>query len=229
MALSAPHRIVHGSARDGGRRRGDSGSSAEPAPPAGDAEAGGGIPEPAMRPLTAADRGAGGASGGRAVKPVAEEAAEREEAVAVPSLPEPDPGACWRTKRRRSRCPQPRSPDSRLPRRRRNLSRRDRPFGRVPRPADDPLVLAGLVVALVLLLALVVLRRRGAERDEEPITPFDAGEPFSVDEQPESRTGERGASPRRSGRSKPGVLALRSARRDSAAVGRRAGRSSGRG
>ena len=44
-------------------------------------------------------------------------------------------------------------------------------------------VLLALVLAFV--LAFVIMRHRGAAGAEEPITPFAAGEPFSVDEQSE--------------------------------------------
>jgi hypothetical protein len=40
------------------------------------------------------------------------------------------------------------------------------------------------VAVLILVIALLAMRRRAAGRDDEPITPFAAGEPFSVDEQP---------------------------------------------
>jgi hypothetical protein len=45
-------------------------------------------------------------------------------------------------------------------------------------------VFAGVAVALLLVVAYSMLRRRGAAEEEEPITPFAAGEPFSVDEEP---------------------------------------------
>ena len=39
-------------------------------------------------------------------------------------------------------------------------------------------------LGVIFLIAFAVLRRKGAAAKEEPITPFAAGEPFSVDEQP---------------------------------------------
>jgi len=55
-------------------------------------------------------------------------------------------------------------------------------LGALPAPLDQPLVLAGIAAALILVLAFLALRRRGAKAEHEAITPFAAGEPFSVDE-----------------------------------------------
>jgi len=54
----------------------------------------------------------------------------------------------------------------------------------LPAPLNRPLVLVA-VLALVLVIAFVIVRHRGSAGAEEPITPFAAGEPFSVDEQSE--------------------------------------------
>ena len=105
---------------------------------------------------------------------------------------------------------------------------------RLPAPLNQPLVLAGIAAAVILVIAIAVLRRRGAAAEEEPITPFAAGEPFTVDEPSdeqaevaeESEGAEqpqgRGGSPAQSRRRRRGVVALRSARRDSGAAGRTA-------
>jgi len=123
--------------------------------------------------------------------PAAEETdAGGVEAAAPTAVPEPDPGAVVDVEEE-VRTPAPTPPQ------------RARPPARVavppspaaekgtldglPAPLNQPLVL-GAVLALVLafVLAFVIMRHRGAAGAEEPITPFAAGEPFSVDEQSEA-------------------------------------------
>jgi hypothetical protein len=141
------------------------------------------------------------------VEAVAEEAAtaESEAAVAAPVVSEPDPSAVLadRGEPRRSVLAQPESST----RSRRDTARPTRAaktsfLDRLPAPLNDTLVLAVIVVALVFLIAFFALRRRGSERDEEPITPFAAGEPFSVDEQTEVAEKADTESRRRSRRAK---------------------------
>jgi hypothetical protein len=111
---------------------------------------------------------------------------EIEDAVAAPALPEPDPGSLLAAEEVEEPvpvAPQPStlSPHAAVP----PLPGAEPGFlDALPEPFDQPLLLAGLVVALILALALVVLRRRGAAKDERATTPFAAGEPFSVDEEP---------------------------------------------
>jgi hypothetical protein len=115
------------------------------------------------------------------------EAPERQETVAAPSIPEPDPSAVM-AGREPPKKPEPAA------RRRANLPSRivvppppvaERGLlDRLPAPFDRPLVLAAAAVALILVIALALARRRGAAVEQEPITPFAAGEPFSVDEEP---------------------------------------------
>jgi hypothetical protein len=121
------------------------------------------------------------------VEPVAEqaEAAETEEAVAVPVISEPDPSAVL-ADREEARRPVLAAPKpATRPRRDTARAAKTGLLDRLPAPLNDTLVLAVIVVGLVFLIAFFALRRRGTARDEEPITPFGAGEPFSVDEQPE--------------------------------------------
>ena len=120
------------------------------------------------------------------LEPALEEVEESEEVVAVPAHPEPDPSAVLAAEEAeepvpavpesstltpRAVVPPPAAAESGL-------------LDGLPTPLDQPLLLAGLVVALIFVIAFAVVRRRGAAEDEEPITPFAAGEPFSVDEQP---------------------------------------------
>ncbi|MHC4410533.1 MAG: hypothetical protein ACYS0F_16205, partial [Planctomycetota bacterium] len=59
----------------------------------------------------------------------------------------------------------------------------------LPAPFDDPLVLGGITGLLVLIAALVAVRRRGAGRAEEELdSPFASSEPFSVAESPQPAT-----------------------------------------
>jgi hypothetical protein len=186
MTLTAPHRIVMDldEMPEGGETTPTAG---QPVPPTRSAEAAlEEIPEPATPPSPAEQ-----------MKPVAEEAeaAEREEAVAVPSIPEPDPSAVL-ADREAARRPVPAARKPSTPPRRATTP--PRPAAKsglldpLPAPFDDPLVLAGIAAGLVFVIAFFALRRRGTARDKEPITPFGAGEPFSVDEQPEvaEETGE---------------------------------------
>ncbi|MDH3684823.1 MAG: hypothetical protein OEP95_01285 [Myxococcales bacterium] len=59
----------------------------------------------------------------------------------------------------------------------------------LPAPFDDPLVLGGIAGLLVLIAALVAVRRRGASRAEEELdSPFASSEPFSAPESPQPAT-----------------------------------------
>ena len=123
------------------------------------------------------------------------EPAEREEAAA-PSPSEPDPGAVLPAREApRRTAPPPRRPPT-------PPSRAVTPpppvaegglLDALPAPLDEPLILAGIAAVLLLAIALLVLRRRGPAAEEEPITPFGAGEPFSVDEKPEVAEEAEGA------------------------------------
>jgi len=56
----------------------------------------------------------------------------------------------------------------------------------LPAPFNDPLVLGGITGLLVLVAALVAVRRRGADRAEEELgSPFASSEPFSAPESPQ--------------------------------------------
>jgi hypothetical protein len=59
-------------------------------------------------------------------------------------------------------------------------------FGFLPVPFDDPLVLGGIAGMLVLIAALVTVRRRGAAREDEFESPFAPPEPFSMNAEPAS-------------------------------------------
>ena len=115
------------------------------------------------------------------LEPVPEEI---ENTVAAPAFPEPDPGSMLTAEEAEEPVPvvpkplTPRSDVSQQPAAGSGL------LDALPAPLDQPLLLAGLVGALILVLVLVVLRRRGATKDEQATTPFAAGEPFSVDEEP---------------------------------------------
>jgi hypothetical protein len=115
------------------------------------------------------------------------EAQEREETGAAPSIPEPDPSAVL------AGMEPPNEPEPAVTRPANRSSRVVVPspaaaerglLDGLPAPFDRPLVLAVAAVALILVIALALLRRRGAAVEQEPITPFAAGEPFSVDEEP---------------------------------------------
>jgi hypothetical protein len=125
-----------------------------------------------------------------AAPPAAEETDAGEAVTAAPTaIPEPDPGAMLAvgeeaetpvpTPPQRARSPQRVAVPPRPPAEKGILDG-------LPAPLDQPLVL-GAVLALVLafILAFVIMRQRSAAEAEEPITPFAAGEPFSVDEQAE--------------------------------------------
>jgi hypothetical protein len=112
---------------------------------------------------------------------------EKKPETAVPSASEPDPGASL-TAREPAKPPTPApSKPSTTPRR---IATPPPPATRpglldaLPAPLNEPFILGALLAGLILVLALVAMRRRAAGRDDEPITPFAAGEPFSVDEQP---------------------------------------------
>jgi hypothetical protein len=115
------------------------------------------------------------------------EAPEREETGAVPSIPEPDPSAVLAGRGALRKPPPEARKPSNLP------SRAVVPpppvaekglLDSLPAPFDQPLVLAAVAAALILVITFAVVRRRGAAAEPEPITPFAAGEPFSVDEKP---------------------------------------------
>ena len=111
---------------------------------------------------------------------------EIEDAVAAPALPEPDPGSMLAAEEVEEPVPVAPQPSTLSPHAAVPPLPAAEPglLDALPVPFDQPLLLAGLVVALILVLALVVLRRRGATKDEQATTPFAAGEPFSVDEEP---------------------------------------------
>jgi len=173
LILSAPPRVVL-DLREAPEADPLAPAAGQPAPPAPDPESVSEVPSETApaEPVT----------------PVAEEteAVERGEAGAVPAMPEPDPSAVLAAseavKKPVRAAPQP----ANLPRR---VVVPPPPVAesglldRLPAPFNRPLVLAGIAVALIFVIAFAVLRRRGAA-DDEPITPFAAGEPFSVDEQP---------------------------------------------
>lgn len=182
MVLSGPPRIVL-DLREGKAADAMAPTAPPPAPPAPLSEAA----ESAAPPESPAELPSETAPSAPP-EPLAEkiEAAEEEEAVAPPSAPEPDPGAVLAAEEEEE---QPAA-----------LGDSDRPrrvvvppppvsqgglLDRLPAPLNQPLVLAGVALAVILLIAIVLMRRRGAASEQEPITPFAAGEPFSVDEKPE--------------------------------------------
>ena len=200
MVLTAPHRIVMDldEMPEGG---GTTPTAGQPVPPTRSAEAAlEEIPEPATPPSSTPEsltEVPGEPEPAEPMKPAAAEAegVEREEAVAVPIIPEPDPSAVL-ADREEARRPVPAARKPSTPPRR--AATPPRPAAKsglldpLPAPFDDPLVLTGIAAGLVFVIAFFALRRRGTARDEEPITPFGAGEPFPVDEQPEvaEETGE---------------------------------------
>jgi len=180
MVLTAPHRIVMDlqEMQEGGTTRTALQAAAEE------------VPEPATPPSPTPESSTEmpvEPATAELVEPVAEEAeaAETEEAGAVPSISEPDPSAVL-ADREEARRPVLAAPKP-VTRPRRDTARAAKTglLDRLPAPLNDTLVLAVIVVGLVFLIAFFALRRRGTAQDEEPITPFGAGEPFSVDEQPE--------------------------------------------
>ncbi|MGI9431523.1 MAG: hypothetical protein ACR2PQ_04880 [Myxococcota bacterium] len=61
----------------------------------------------------------------------------------------------------------------------------------LPAPFDDPLVLARITTLVVLIAALVAVRRRGADRPDEDLdSPFGSPEPFSAPEVPQQAAAE---------------------------------------
>jgi phosphate uptake regulator len=120
------------------------------------------------------------------LEPALEEVEESEEVLAVPAHPEPDPSAVLAAEEAEE--PVPAAPESSTLTPRAVVpppaAAESGLLDGLPAPFDQPLLLAGLLVALIFVIAFVVLRRRGSAEDEEPNTPFAAGEPFSVDEQP---------------------------------------------
>jgi hypothetical protein len=174
FALTAPHRVV----LDLRSAPEAAATAPTPAPPIPSPEPAAKVtPEPSPSPA-------------RPVTPAAEEAetGEREAAGAAPvAIPEPDPGAVLAAEEEVKK-PVPVAPKrSTLPRR---VAVPPPPVAEggildaLPAPLNRPLVL-GLIVALLFVIAFVIVRHRGAAGAEEPITPFAAGEPFSVDEQSE--------------------------------------------
>jgi hypothetical protein len=187
LVLSAPDRVVLdlSEAQEAGAGAPAAKPSAPPTPHA-DAVA---IREPAAgAPARKPDSLSRAPSEPMPVEPI-EPAPEESEAVepeeAAPALPEPDQSALLGTGEAVEK-PVPGAPGSpTLPRplpvpapRRAERGL----LGALPAPLDQPLVLAGIAAALILVVAFVALRRRGGAAKEEAITPFAAGEPFSVDE-----------------------------------------------
>jgi hypothetical protein len=63
----------------------------------------------------------------------------------------------------------------------------------LPAPFNQPFVLVAVLGFLIaVVLVFIIMRHRGATGAEEPITPFAAGEPFSVDEQTEAEAQPEG-------------------------------------
>ena len=125
-------------------------------------------------------------------KPVAgqEKKQPRRKASAAPAVPEPDPSAALSTGEppggRSLTRRKPARPPANLPRRGVEPAPPAAKGGflaQLPAPFDRPLVLAGIGLGVIFVIAFALLRRRGSA-EEEPITPFAAGEPFSADEQP---------------------------------------------
>jgi len=181
LVLSAPHRIVL-DLRKAEEAGAVSPALGEPAPPAPLPEPVAEVaPEPGPDTLTEPPPEAAPAE---PLEPAPGEAEESEEAEAAPALPEPDPGAVLAAEEAEEPVPlvpRPLTPRSPVPP---QSAAGGGLLDALPAPLDQPLLLAGLAVALVLVLALVVLRRRSSTGDEEAATPFAAGEPFSVDEEP---------------------------------------------
>jgi hypothetical protein len=117
------------------------------------------------------------------------EAEHKQEPGASRTAAEPDPGAMVAPTQEVKKPAPPAPKPARMPRRAASPPPPPAQQGllsALPAPLDQPLVLAGIALVLIVVIALVVLRRRGGAEAEEPITPFSAGEPFSVDEQPEA-------------------------------------------
>jgi hypothetical protein len=184
LVLSAPHRVVLdlSAAKEAEAPPATAAKPPAPAPRAEPAAAK--AVEPAKKPPVPAPEPESRTAPsrqpapGEAVKPAAEvaKAEEKEEPGALRAAPEPDAGAMVAPKParmpRRAAPPPPPAAEQGL-------------LSALPAPLDQPLVLAGIALVLIVVIALVMLRRRGGAEAEEPITPFAAGEPFSVDERPD--------------------------------------------
>ncbi len=192
LVLSAPHRIVL-DLRGEGEAVAAPPTAAEPAPqdaqlaptagqpalqsplPEPVAEA---IPEPADAPPAEAPLES------MPAEPAPEEVEESEELAVAPAHPEPDPSAVLAAEEAEEPVPaasEAPTPSGVVPP---QTAAGGGLLDGLPEPLDQPLFLGALVVFLILAIAFAVARRRGAAEEEEPATPFAAGEPFSVDEQP---------------------------------------------
>ena len=183
LVLSAPHRIVL-DLRDAGEAVAAPPTAGEPALPTP-------LPEPVAEaipesadappaPLTEAPLES------MPAEPAPEEVEESEEVVAAPGHPEPDPSAVLAAEEAEE--PVPAAPETPTLAPPAVVPPQPAAGGGLldglPTPLDQPLFLGALVVFLIFAIAYAVARRRGAAEEEEPATPFAAGEPFSVDEQP---------------------------------------------
>jgi len=183
MVLSAPPRIVL-DLREAKAADAMAPTAPPPAPPAPLPEAA----ESATPPRSPAETPSETAPSAPP-EPLAEkiEAAEEEEVVALPSVPEPDQGAVLAAEEEEAQPAAMAPEDSDRPRR---VVVPPPPVAqgglldRLPAPLNQPLVLAGVALAVILVIAIVLMRRRGAASEQDPITPFATGEPFSVDEKP---------------------------------------------
>ncbi len=184
LVLSAPHRIVL-DLRSEGEAVAAPPTAAEPALPSPFpepvAEA---ILEPADAPPTPSTEALLESVPAELVEPVPEEVEESEEVVAAPAHPEPDPSAVLAAEEAEEPVPAASeipTPSAVVPP---QTAAGGGLLDGLPEPLDQPLFLGALVVFLIFAIAFAVARRRGAAEEEEPATPFAAGEPFSVDEQP---------------------------------------------
>jgi hypothetical protein len=189
LVLTAPDRVVL-DLREA-QEAGAGAPAAKPSAPATPRPGAVAIPEPAAgapaRKPDALSRAPSEPVPVEPIEPAPEEseAAELEEAAPAPALPEPDAGAVLGAGEAVEK-PVPGAPGSpNLPRPLPVPPPRKAERGlldALPAPLDQPLVLAGIAAALILVLAFLALRLRGAKAEHEAITPFAAGEPFSVDE-----------------------------------------------
>jgi hypothetical protein len=143
-------------------------------------------------------------------EPAAPVGAKKEKPAAAPAAPEPDPGALLAARETPpERAPAARRPagspadrSRRLGRPATSAAKAPTPAARAPQPEPEggfldglpapfnqPLILAGIGLGVLFAIVFTVLRRRGSAEREEPITPFAAGEPFSVDEQAQVEEG----------------------------------------
>jgi hypothetical protein len=144
------------------------------------------IPEPAAAPPAPSTEASLETIPAEPVEPALQEIEESEEMLEAPAHPEPDPSAVLAAEEAEE--PVPADPDSRPLPPPSAVSPQPAAGGgllaALPEPLDQPLFLGALVLFLIFVIAFAVSRRRGGAEEEEAATPFAAGEPFSVDEQP---------------------------------------------